>query len=150
MHASDSQAPRKGVRRMRRSQLSGASGQMLQLVVASVEMMGQLMTDKQQEHPVWLSWVAHVDYFFQLMQTSYTQGSIARLRASIHRAHQLFRAVPEFDRLWLPKHHFSLHFPDDILRFGPPRFYWCMRFEAKNQEHKRAAKTGNFHNVPGA
>ena len=32
--------------------------------------------------------------------------------------------------------------------FGPPRGYWCMRFEAKNQEHKAAAKTGNYRDVP--
>lgn len=133
----------------KKSALRWTSGQMLQLVVSSVELMGQLMTDVARQHPVWLSWVAHVEYFLMLMQTSYTQDSIKKLRECIHKAHKLFVAVPEFKRLWVTKHHFSLHFPDDILRFGPPRFYWCMRFESKNQEHKRAAKTGNFKDVPG-
>lgn len=100
-------------------------------------------------HPVWLSWQAHMDYFLRLLQVSYTEHDLQVLEMKIKEAHKKFLEVPEFADLWLPKHHFTLHFPDDIRRFGPPRFYWCMRFEAKNQECKRAACTGNFHDAPG-
>ena len=50
--------------------------------------------------------------------------------------------------MWKPKNHFAQHIPADIKLFGPPRTYWCMRFQAKNQDHKRAAKMGNFKNTP--
>ena len=38
-------------------------------------------------------------------------------------------------------------FPDIIFRFGPPRSYWCMRFEAKNCFFKDVIH-GNFKNIP--
>eukprot|EP00327_Prymnesium_parvum_P007073 CAMPEP_0182801520 /NCGR_PEP_ID=MMETSP0006_2-20121128/2999_1 /TAXON_ID=97485 /ORGANISM="Prymnesium parvum, Strain Texoma1" /LENGTH=261 /DNA_ID=CAMNT_0024926853 /DNA_START=803 /DNA_END=1588 /DNA_ORIENTATION=- len=56
-------------------------------------------------------------------------------------------SVPEYHLLWKPKNHFAVHIPTDILNFGPPRGYWCMRFEAKNQELKRSAKNSNFADV---
>ena len=47
----------------------------------------------------------------------------------------------------VPKYHFLVHFPDIIFRFGPPRSYWCMRFEAKNRFFKDVIH-GNFKNIP--
>lgn len=123
---------------------------MLHLVMSSVELIGQLMTVEQREHVVWRSWVAHVDYFLRLMQHQFEEASLRRLESSIVRAHKLFQQVPQFQKLWMPKHHFALHFVEDIRRYGPLRYIWCMRFESKNQEHKKAARTSNFHNVPGA
>lgn len=35
-----------------------------------------------------------------------------------------------------PKMHFLLHYPAMIVKFGPPRYYWCMQFERKNKEMK--------------
>jgi hypothetical protein len=35
-----------------------------------------------------------------------------------------------------PKMHHLLHLPEQILRFGPLRLTWCMRFESKNKEMK--------------
>lgn len=112
-------------------------------------MIEELLNNEQKAHPVWQSWVAHVDYFLELMQVSFTDASLSVLEAKIVRAHKLFQAVPEFDKLWTPKHHFSLHFVEDIRRFGPLRHVWCMRFESKNQEHKRAARTGNYRDAAG-
>ncbi|XP_064382999.1 uncharacterized protein LOC135331689 [Halichondria panicea] len=48
---------------------------------------------------------------------------------------------------YVPKMHYLLHLPDELLRFGPPRNTWCMRFESKNKELK--GFTSNcFKNVP--
>lgn len=129
--------------------LRWTASQVLHFVVASVELMGQLMTADQRENIIWQSWIAHVDYFMRLMQTRFTDEGLQHLESSIIHAHKLFQKIPQFSLLWLPKHHFSLHFVEDIRRFGPLRFIWCMRFEAKNQEHKAAAKLSNFHNVAG-
>ena len=42
-----------------------------------------------------------------------------------------------------PKQHFLIHYPSSILRFGPPRDYWIIRFEAKHQYFK-SADTATF------
>jgi len=57
---------------------------------------------------------------------------------------QLFLSVPEYQGLWKPKHHFAQHVPMDIRRYGPPRHYWCMGFEAYNQLIKNLAQMTNF------
>ena len=36
-----------------------------------------------------------------------------------------------------PKQHFMTHYPTAILKFGPPKFYTVIRFEAKHQPLKR-------------
>ncbi|XP_075741125.1 uncharacterized protein LOC142789839 [Rhipicephalus microplus] len=47
-----------------------------------------------------------------------------------------------------PKLSFLLHYPKYILKYGPPRRYWGMRFEAKHSYFKRiASKTKNFKNI---
>ena len=46
-----------------------------------------------------------------------------------------------------PKHHFLLHLPTQILRFGPLRNHWLFRFEAKNNSFKNF-KIHNFINLP--
>ena len=46
-----------------------------------------------------------------------------------------------------PKHHFLLHLPMQILRFGPLRNQWLFRFESKNNSFKNF-KTHNFINLP--
>lgn len=49
--------------------------------------------------------------------------------------------------LWKPKNHYLSHVPLDILRWGPPRSYWCTPFEHENQYTKRAVSHGNYSNV---
>jgi len=47
-----------------------------------------------------------------------------------------------------PKVHYLIHYPRSILRFGPLRHLWCMRFEAKHQYFKRVANiVHNFRNI---
>ena len=46
-----------------------------------------------------------------------------------------------------PKHHFLLHLPTQILRFGPLRNQWLFRFESKNNSFKNF-KIHNFINLP--
>lgn len=59
--------------------------------------------------------------------------------------HQMqFAAVTEYEGLWKPKHHLALHIARDIRRFGPPRGYWCMAFEAFNQLVKRLSEMSNY------
>ena len=47
----------------------------------------------------------------------------------------------------IPKMHYLIHFPRQILMFGPGRFHWCLRFEAKHSFFK-GKKWKNFKNLP--
>lgn len=47
-----------------------------------------------------------------------------------------------------PKFHYLLHYPKYILKFGSPRRFWGMRFEAKHSYFKSiASKVKNFRNI---
>ena len=48
---------------------------------------------------------------------------------------------------FIPKLHFMIHFPEQILRFGPGRMHWCMRYEGKHSQ-STAIKWKNFRNLP--
>lgn len=49
----------------------------------------------------------------------------------------------------LPKHHYTLHDPGHIQRFGPLVTFWCMRMEAKHQFFKRIVQAmRNYKNLP--
>ena len=45
-----------------------------------------------------------------------------------------------------PKRHYLIHLPDQLIRFGPLRNHWCMRFEAKNGFFK-LKRWNNFKNI---
>ena len=48
-----------------------------------------------------------------------------------------------------PKHHALLHLPAQIKMFGPPRYSWCFRYEAKNARMKKVMQRNcNYHNIP--
>ncbi len=48
-----------------------------------------------------------------------------------------------------PKLHSLIHLPQQIRLFGPPRYYWCFRYESKNAPLKKIMRrVCNFHNVP--
>lgn len=48
-----------------------------------------------------------------------------------------------------PKFHTLLHFASQIRLFGPPRCWWCFRYESKNARFKKVMRRNcNFRNVP--
>lgn len=47
----------------------------------------------------------------------------------------------------IPKQHYMIHYPSQILRSGPLIHSWTMRHEAKLSFVKRASRRGNFKNV---
>jgi hypothetical protein len=44
------------------------------------------------------------------------------------------------DKKLTPKHHFLIHYPTALTKCGPPSRYWCMRFEARHNLFKKAAR----------
>ena len=54
-----------------------------------------------------------------------------------------------YDARILPKQHYLVHLPTQILMFGPLIRSWCMRFEGKHSYFKdMARKIKNFKNLP--
>ena len=47
----------------------------------------------------------------------------------------------------IPKLHYMVHYPSQILKYGPLIHSWTMRHEAKLYVIKRAASHGNFKNI---
>ena len=140
---------RKGTLPRGKGTIPYTSGHMLHFVLHSLEILRPLLSAVALQSAEYKAWVAHVHYFAALMKRSFTDATISAVDALIYRAQRLFLGIAAYSELWKPKNHFAQHIPGDIRLFGPPRTYWCMRFEAKNQDHKRAANTGNFKNTPG-
>ena len=139
---------RKGLLPKASGTLVYTSGQMIPFALASPELFRVLMPAHALNSPHWTAWLAHVKYFSAMMQPSFTDSSIRRLDGLIYHAQKLFLKISDYSSLWKFKNHIVQHIPYDIKLFGPPRFYWCMRYEAKNQEFKKASKLSNYQNMP--
>ena len=75
--------------------------------------------------------------------TSDTAGELQLLvEAYLHGFKQIYPIKP-----LRPKHHFLLHLPMQILRFGPLRNQWLFQFKSKNNSFKNF-KIHNFINLP--
>ena len=94
-------------------------------------------------HPAWISWLKLVELFLVVIQHEHTIDDIARVDDLVLEHSALFDAVPEYNGLKRPKHHFLAHVATDMWRYGPPRGYWCFGFEAFN----RVIKRSNWKNV---
>lgn len=73
-----------------------------------------------------------------LLKNSFTIGDISLLRDLIYEHNEKY--VFLFGDILKPKHHLLIHYPTVIEYSGPPRLYWCFRFEAKHKEVKAYAK----------
>ena len=52
--------------------------------------------------------------------------------------------VKEYEGLKRPKHHFAAHLAIDAWKYGPPRGYWTMGFEAFNKVIKAGGRSSNM------
>ena len=77
---------------------------------------------------------------------SLSTDSVAYLITLIEEHHTLFKEVYPHASV-TPKMHFIVHYPEQILRFGPIIHSWTMRYESKLKLCKQAAKFGNFKNI---
>jgi hypothetical protein len=82
-----------------------------------------------------------------LWQRKFTAQDILDLDEAIWMHDSLLLATPMLSHLWKPKNHYLSHLPLEILRWGPPRNYWCIPFEHENQLFKGGASHSNFANV---
>ena len=72
--------------------------------------------------------------------------TVAYLEILIEEHHEQFSRLYQNQSI-IPKMHFMVHFPQQIIKYGPLVHSWTMRHEAKLRVIKRAAKVSNFKNV---
>ena len=113
----------------------------------ALEIFGPLITPAMEQHAVWLCFKQHIQYYMLLQQTKFTKNDVAQLDQLIFSQQTLFLSIPHYFSLWRPKNHFAQHFPVDILRYGPPVYYKCLKFEMRHQLIKKIARGCNFKNV---
>ena len=96
---------------------------------------------------MWLSWLKLVELFATCVQHTFSVSDIERIDNLQLEHSRLFDAVPQYNGLKRPKHHFLCHLPLDLWRFGPMRGYWCFGFEAFNRVIKAGARSSNWKNT---
>lgn len=74
-----------------------------------------------------------------LLSYEFTNNSIINLKQLITQHNYLY--VTLFNDTLKPKHHNLIHYPTVIEHSGPPRHYWCFRFEGKHKELKMYARS---------
>ena len=68
------------------------------------------------------------------------------LKTLIEEHHTLFLTAFPGNSV-LPKMHYMLHYPEQIMALGPLVRAWTMRYEAKLSFFKKAGRIGNFKNI---
>ena len=97
------------------------------------------------DDPCFKAWLTHLSYLRLLMKHTLTYDEVILIDQLISQHQNELKALAAFyPSIWKPKHHYACHFASDILNFGPPRHYWCMRFEALNQLFKKIAVGGVY------
>ena len=107
------------------------------------------LLDLTDEDPVFDSLALHIKVLLLLLKDRFSLREVKHLQMVLLQQHIKLREVhPALAKRH--KFHMTLHIPSEILQFGPPRHYWCMRFEAKHQDIKALEGLLNFVNLPQA
>lgn len=78
--------------------------------------------------------------------TSVSEDTIAYFELVIEEYLTTFCSIYGSDRI-IPKMHFIVHYPRQMMLFGPLVHSWTMRYEAKLRIIKRAARMSNFNKI---
>ena len=124
--------------------------QVMQLALVLVPLLTQgdfPLLDLSEVDPVFTSLALHCKVLALCLKDRYSLAEVKHLQVMILEQHILLKHVhPKLANRH--KFHFTLHIPSQILAFGPPRTYWCMRFEATHQEIKALLPLMNFKSLP--
>lgn len=74
-----------------------------------------------------------------LLLYTFNADSISYLKQLISKHNNQYNIL--FNDTLKPKHNFLVHYPTVIEYSGPPRLYWCFRFEGKHKEMKMYARS---------
>jgi len=88
---------------------------------------------------VWKFFLTLLKLIDLLLSYNFTEGKIMDLKQLISQHNSMY--IRLFNDTLKPKHHFLIHYPTIIQYSGPPRFYWCFKYEGKHRELKMYART---------
>lgn len=88
---------------------------------------------------VWLFFLNLLEIIDMLLSFQMPTSYVNLLTKSIKQHNTDYMRL--FNDTLKPKHHFLIHYPNIILNSGPPRNYWCFRFEAKHKQFKSYAQS---------
>lgn len=87
---------------------------------------------------VWIFFINFLKLIDLLLSYSFTEDSVLQLQQLIKINNDNY--VKLFNDTLKPKHHLLVHYPTVIRQSGPPRHFWCFRFEGKHKEMKTYAR----------
>ncbi|XP_033099745.1 uncharacterized protein LOC117103311 [Anneissia japonica] len=94
----------------------------------------------------WLNFLCLVKNMLLCVSPYADRNTVGQLQQMIYTHHSVY--IEEYPRAsFTPKMHYCVHMPSQILKYGPARYHWCMRFEAKHT-HTKSKKWKNFKNLP--
>ena len=115
------------------STLRQTAASMKNLILLLPFMVGHMVPE---EDPHWVNFIRFQQIIVLCLSTvasERTYNSLTELIATYLR--YFIELYP--DSSFTPKMHYLLHFPKQLLQFGPLRHHWCMRMEGKHGLFKR-------------
>ena len=98
------------------------------------------------DNKFWLMYLQLREIVDHVMSPSFPVNRLSYLQTLIQEF--LFTFTTLLPGKMTPKFHFFLHYPTLIAKYGPLKYLWCMRFEAKHQYFKKLSSVGrNFKNI---
>jgi hypothetical protein len=97
-------------------------------------MVGDLIPE---DDTIWLFFLNFIEIIEILLSSQLSNESIFNLQRLIEKHNSEY--VSLFKDTLKPKHHLLVHYPTIIKNSGPPKHFWCFRFEAKHKEMKSYA-----------
>lgn len=90
------------------------------------------------DDPVWAFFKNFLEIIDILLSNQIKENTINHLKELIK--HHNLNYVLLFQDTLKPKHHILLHYPLIIKKSGPPKHFWCFRYEAKHKDLKAYAR----------
>ena len=106
-----------------------------------------LIADNVPEHdPFWVNFIRLLKIMLLLISPVVSERTVQSLEVLIASHNDAYcKLYP--DEPFRPKFHYLVHYPSQIVNFGPSRNHWCMRYESKNGFFKQK-RWFNFKNLP--
>ena len=99
------------------------------------------------ESPQWRCFISLLEIMGICFARKITLSSVLNLKRIVKEHFSLFKET--YGARILPKQHYLVHLPTQMMMFGPLLRTWCMRFEAKHAYFKDiVGRLKNFKNLP--
>jgi len=116
---------------LKKFHLKMSAREMMTFVYYFSLMVGDLVPE---DDEVWKFFLIFLEIIEILLSGQFTQSIVFHLKILIKKHNSDYIIL--FKDTLKPKHHLLIHYPMIILNSGPPRNFWCFRYESKHKEMK--------------